>query len=354
VEGDLEGAKHLGYHLCAVAEELKRRFTEVELGSLDTFFLLNESFCKKLKPQLGARWQDQEEGYQNVFTPSPRDGTTLVMTPSLPLRPLHAYSPTGPLLDTSGLSKSKNSRGSKDKEKHSPPKSTGASVHSEADSEESGGKEKKKIKRSNSQDHDKPSKADKKTFGIPMSFGALFGRTGNSSGSKVKDHSLSQSAPPSVKDGESMDDDSGTGSNASTAVISNIHTNKLSDSKSGATTPTRDKDKDKESKEKEKEKEFKGSRNEHKDLKETRSGRGNSDSPSLAHRGRSSSIASTGKTDKDPALNEKRKSEAAADPPRKKSKDKSDKEKDKDKDKDKSKDKDKKGKEKDAIKHVDL
>lgn len=112
LESDLEGAKHVGYHLCAVADDLKKSFTEDALGSLTmcassllrlvhvccccrsrccpcaalphcalhSFFTLNEVFTKKLKPQLGARWQDKEEGYQNVFAAPDDDGAL----PSLP------------------------------------------------------------------------------------------------------------------------------------------------------------------------------------------------------------------------------------------------------------------------------
>eukprot|EP01128_Nolandella_sp_AFSM9_P005183 TRINITY_DN2478_c0_g1_i2.p1 TRINITY_DN2478_c0_g1~~TRINITY_DN2478_c0_g1_i2.p1 ORF type:complete len:732 (-),score=146.95 TRINITY_DN2478_c0_g1_i2:111-2306(-) len=67
IKGDLEATKHLAYQLCATATELTESFSSEELGDLATFFVENEALTKKLKVRAPVSFQDQKEGYQNVF-----------------------------------------------------------------------------------------------------------------------------------------------------------------------------------------------------------------------------------------------------------------------------------------------
>jgi hypothetical protein len=144
---------------------------------------LNDVFTKKLKPQLGARWQDKEEGYQNVFA-----------------GPDEEVSELGRSKKSKGSRGSRGSRGSKGSKsggsskegKHdrsSPPKAGGTS---DTDSDttprsEGGGK---KIKKSTSQQNLKAHTSKSSLFGLPMSFNSLFGKKSK------HEPSLSQSAPP--------------------------------------------------------------------------------------------------------------------------------------------------------------
>lgn len=56
------GTKHLAYQLCATAQGLTKRYGDSELGSLKTFFEVNEAFTRKLKVHQPVSFQDQKEG----------------------------------------------------------------------------------------------------------------------------------------------------------------------------------------------------------------------------------------------------------------------------------------------------